>query len=396
MSDRPGKNKQDRGQDTDLVASGRPEIRPAHTVSYPPERASTILFPTYEDFTRKNRPLFYGRFGTATHRAFEESIGLLEKASDVFLASSGLAAVNLTMLALASPGDHVLVVDTAYDPVRGFCDGYLKRQNIEAEYYDPRAGAAISKLIRPETALILAESPGSLTFEVQDIPAITEAASKADIPLVVDNTWAASYYFKPLEHGAAVSIQAATKYISGHADCLIGTVATNDGNISRKISRTLRQLGSNVSADDVYLAHRGLRTLAARLPVHERNGLALARWLEARPEVAQVLHPGLPSHPDHNIWKRDFSGASGLFGFLLKPCKEAQLAAFCNALTLFGMGYSWGGFESLCIPVPVQKYRTACPWTGDEPVLRIHAGLEDINDLVDDLERAFAAFNGAS
>ncbi len=381
--------------DTQLAATGRPKRRPAHTVSYPPERASTILFPTYEDFTSGDRPLLYGRFGTTTHRAFEQSIAALEEATYVHLAPSGLAAITLTIIALSAPGSHVLVTDNAYDPVRGFCDRLLNQLGIDTEYYNPRTGKNIEQLIRPETTVILAESPGSLTFEVQDIPAIAKVAAQKSVPLLVDNTWAASYFFKPLTAGAAISILSATKYIAGHADCLLGTIATNDASLSVKIGRTLRQIGSNVSSDDVFLAHRGLRTLAARLPVHERHGLALAKWLSERPEIATVLHPALTSHPDNALWKRDFTGASGLFGFILKPCDEQQVAAFCNSMTYFGMGYSWGGFESLLIPTPPQKYRSTVPWTHNGTLMRVHAGLEDVGDLVNDLDLAFAAFNAA-
>ena len=384
---------------TRLVSTGRPIQRPSHPVTYPPERASTILFPTYEEFTATEREFFYGRFGTRTHRAFEASIGDLEGAAHVHLAPSGLAAVTLSVLAFAEPGSHILVTDSAYDPVRGFCDRFLKRMQVQTEYYDPRIGGDIGALIRENTAAILAESPGSLTFEVQDIPAIAAAAREKNVPVLVYNTWAASVYFKPLAHGATVSIQAATKYIGGHSDCLLGTIAVNDQGAERRIANCLRQMGSNVSADDVWLAHRGLRTLAARLPVHEATGIALARWLEQRDEVARVLHPALESHPDHALWRRDFTGASGLFGFELPPCSEGQLAAFCNALDHFGMGYSWGGFESLCIPVPVHKYRTVAPRPapGPErgPLMRIHAGLESADDLILDLDGAFAAFAAA-
>ncbi|NHK27620.1 cystathionine beta-lyase [Parvularcula flava] len=384
---------------TRLVSSGRPKERPSHPVTHPPERASTILFPTYEDFTATEREFFYGRFGTRTHRAFEASIGELEAAEHVYLAPSGLAAVTLSLLAFAQPGSHILVTDSAYDPVRGYCDRFLKRMQVETEYYDPHIGSDIAGLIRENTAAILAESPGSLTFEIQDIPALGSAAKQAGVPLLVDNTWSAGVYFKPLDHGATVSIQAATKYIGGHSDCLLGTIAMNDPSAERKVANCLRQIGSNVSADDVWLAHRGLRTLAARLPVHQSNGIALARWLEARDDVVCVLHPALESHPDHELWKRDFTGATGLFGFELPPCSDKQLTAFCNALEHFGMGYSWGGFESLCIPVPVHKYRTVSPRPepGPErgPLMRIHAGLESADDLIMDLEQAFAAFDAA-
>ncbi|MBI1365948.1 MAG: cystathionine beta-lyase [Alphaproteobacteria bacterium] len=380
-------------EDTKLAAAGRPHRRPSHPVNTPVERASTYLFPTYDDLIEGGKNIVYGRLGGPTHRALEEGVNILEGGFETRLASSGLMAVNAALLAFVRAGDHVLVVDTVYDPVRKFCDRFLKRFGVETTYYDPMIGAGIEDLMRAETKVILAESPGSLTFEVQDLPAIADAARKKGAKLVVDNTWGAGYFLKPIALGAHVSVQSGTKYLSGHADCLIGTLTSADEATSKQIFLALLQLGSNVSADDAYLTLRGLRTLSARLRRHQENGLALAKWLQKRPEVDRVLHPAFKTTPGHAIWKRDFTGASGLFGAVLKPVAPPALKAFFNAMKLFGMGYSWGGYESLCIPVRPEAYRTANPWTEKGPTIRLHAGLEDIEDLIVDLDRAFAAMN---
>jgi cystathionine beta-lyase len=380
-------------EDTKLVAAGRPHRRPAHPVNHPVERASTILFPTYDDFLEGSKNIVYGRLGTSTHRALEEAVNLLEGGFETRLAPSGLQAIHASLLAFTAAGDHILVTDAVYDPVRKFCDKFLKRFGVEATYYDPMIGEDIAKLITPRTKAILAESPGSLTFEVQDIPTLAAAARKAGVNLLVDNTWAAGYYCKPIALGAHVSIQSATKYLGGHADLLAGTITSADEATAKAIFMALLQLGSNVSADDAYLALRGVRTLAARLPRHGETGLALAKWLGKRAEVEAVLHPALKGAAGHAIWKRDFTGATGLFGVVLKPTPLPAVKAFFNALKLFGIGFSWGGFESLCVHVHPEKARSAEPWTEQGPVLRIHAGLEDVDDPIVDLDRAFAAMN---
>jgi cysteine-S-conjugate beta-lyase len=381
---------------TKLIATGRPHQRHAHPVNMPVERASTILFPTYDDYLEGARTINYGRLGTSTHRAFEEAITALEGGFETRLAPSGLQACNAALLAFISAGDHVLMTDAAYDPTRKFCDNFLKRFGVETTYYDPMAThEEITALMQPNTKVIFAESPGSLTFEVQDIPMLAKAAHAGGAVLVVDNTWSGGYFCKPIALGADVSVQAATKYIVGHADCLIGTLTSADERIAKKIYYALLQLGSNVSADDAYLALRGLRTLSARLRRHEENALALAKWLSKRDEVRHIIHPAFKSCPGHAVWKRDFSGSSGLFGVVLKPTPLPALKTFFNALKIFGMGFSWGGFESLCVHAHPERYRTATNWQADEPVLRFHAGLEDIDDLKNDIDNAFTAMASA-
>lgn len=378
---------------TKLVTAGRPKRRPHHPVNPPVERASTYLFQTYEDYIEGGRNIVYGRLGGPTHRALEEAITSLEAGAETRLAPSGLQAVNAALLAFVKAGDRILVADTAYDPTRKFCDRFLARFGVETVYYDPMIGAKIDALMGPQVKAIFAESPGSLTFEVQDIPAIAKVARARGARLIVDNTWSAGVAFKPIVAGAHVSVQAGTKYFSGHSDCLIGSITSADEDTGKLVFQALLQLGANVSADDAYLTLRGMRTLAARMPVHEANALALAKWLGKRAEVEAVLHPALRGAVGHAIWKRDFSGASGLFGAVLKPVSKTALTAFFNTLRHFGMGFSWGGYESLCIHVHPEKNRTATPWNADGPVLRIHAGLEHIDDLIADLDRALAAMN---
>ncbi len=376
---------------TKLIAAGRPHHRPAHPVNTPVERASTILFPTYDDYIAGARAINYGRLGTSSHRALEEAVTALEGGFETRLASSGLAACTTSILAFVQAGDHVLMTDAAYDPTRKFCDNFLKRFGVETTYYDPRATKDdIAALMQPNTKVVFAESPGSLTFEVQDLPALAEAAHDNGAVLIVDNTWSAGYFCKPISLGADVSVQAATKYLVGHADCLVGTLTSADEKIAKKIYLALLQLGSNVSADDAYLTLRGMRTLSARLARHEESAIALAKWLRKRDEIDGIIHPAFKSCPGHAIWKRDFSGSTGLFSAILKPVPLEALKTFFDALKLFGIGFSWGGFESLCVHVRPEHNRTATQWTTAGHVLRFHAGLEDIDDLTLDLDRAFA------
>ncbi len=374
---------------TRLAHAGREPGRYHGFVNPPIYRGSTVLFPTVAGLEANDQDFTYGRLGTPTVSALEEALAELEGGYATRLTPSGLSAIAATLLALVSAGDHVLVTDSAYRPTRRFCDNVLKRLGVETTYYDPLLGAGITELLTKTTRVVFTESPGSQTFEVQDIPAIAKAARAAGAVVVMDNTWATPLYFKPVAHGVDVSIQAATKYIVGHADAMLGAITTTEA-AWPTIARTHEDLGLCPGPEDVYLGLRGLRSLGVRLARHQASGIELARWLGSRPEVARVLHPALPSDPGHALWKRDFTGASGLFAVVLKPVPHQAVAAMLDGLELFGMGYSWGGFESLILPFDPSAYRTATKWQGEGPALRLHVGLEDVEDLKADLDAGFA------
>jgi cystathionine beta-lyase len=378
--------------ETRLTHAGRSPHDHHGAVNPPVYHASTILRPSLDAWEALRRPGYdgysYGRDGTPTTRSFETAMAEIYGADDAVAVSSGLAAITVAMMAHTKAGDHVLVTDSAYYPSRTFCEGVLKKYGVATTYYDPTIGAGIVDLIRPETSLILAESPGSVTFEMQDIPAIVAAAHARGVKVMADNTWATALHFNPFDHGVDVVVEAATKYVSGHSDVMIGLVAGR-GPDAPLLRATARLLGNCSGPDDLYLAQRGLRTMAVRIARNQANGLALARWLQARPEVARVLHPALPDHPGHAIWRRDFSGASGLFSIVLHPVAKPALAAFLDGLKLFGMGASWGGYESLIMPTDPRAVRSATVWDMPGPLLRIHAGLEDPGDLIADLESGF-------
>ena len=385
MNKRPRRQR----QDTRLVHAGREPKRFHGFVNTPIYRGSTILFPTAAALEANDQEFTYGRLGTPTVRSLEEAIAELEGGYDTRLTPSGLSAIATTLLALLSAPDHLLISDAVYRPTRRFCNHVLTRLGVEVTYYDPLVGERIKDLIKPNTKVVFTESPSSLTFEVQDIPAIAAAAHAAGAMVVLDNTWATPLYFKSFAHGADVSIQAATKYIVGHADTMLGAITASQATW-RAIARTHEDLGLCPGPEDVYLGLRGLRSLGVRLAHHQASALALAEWLEGRPEVSRVIHPALPCHPGHHIWKRDFTGASGLFAIVLKQASKRAVSAMLDGLELFGMGYSWGGYESLIIPFDPSSYRTATKWVAEGPALRLHAGLEDIDDLKSDLEAGFA------
>lgn len=360
-------------------------------------RASTILYDTVADLeagrtTNTDGKLFYGRRGTPTQWALAEALTALEPGAEgTMLFPSGVAAVTTALLSVLAPGDHLLVPDSAYDPTRMFCDIFLRKMGVATSYYDPQIGAGIAALITPKTRVIWLESPGSLTFEVQDIPAIVGVAQAHDLVTIMDNTWASPLFFPALSFGVDMAMMACTKYIVGHSDAMVGSVTANAQTYG-KLRQTSQVLGHTISADDAYLALRGLRTLDVRLRRHEANAIAVAHWLDAQPQVARVLHPALPACPGHALWARDFSGASGLFSFVLRGGTSADRAAVVDRLALFGIGYSWGGFESLALPVDPERVRTATTWAAEGPVIRLNIGLDDPHDLIDDLAHALADY----
>lgn len=366
-------------------------------VNPPVYHASTVLFPTVEAFESRyrevpHRRVTYGLHGTPTTFALEEAVTELEGGYGSVVTSSGLSAITTALLAFLSTGDDVLVSDSVYAPTREFCDETLARLGIAVRYFDPRIGENIADLIQDNTRVVFLESPGSLTFEVQDTPQITRAARRAGAVTILDNTWATPLYFRAFDHEVDVSLHAATKYLSGHADLMLGLIVTNEA-CYEPVRQVAMRLGQCAGPDDVYLTLRGIRTLNVRLERHFEQGVALASWLENRPEVKQVLHPALDSHPDHEIWRRDFGGASGLFGFILNDIDRPALLRMVNGMALFGIGASWGGYESLMIPVYPERYRTATAWPETGPVLRVHVGLASIRDLIEDFERGFDRLN---
>jgi cystathionine beta-lyase len=395
-SSRPSGTANPQKVETRLVTAGRDTKAQRGFVNPPVFHGSTVLYPTAEDFHAHRAEFSYGRHGNPTTRALQDVLMALEgpQCAGVALAPSGLAAISTTLLAVTKAGDHLLVCDNAYRPTRNFCNGMLSRYGVETTYFDPLIGAGIEKLFKPNTRAILVEAPGSQSFEMADVPAMIAVAHARGAVVIDDNTWATPFYHRSLELGVDISMQAATKYIGGHSDIMFGTISAN-AKAWPMVTEAMRLLGVYAAPDDVFLALRGTRTLAIRLEQHYRSGLEMARWLEQRPEVLKVLHPALESHPGHAIWKRDFRGASGLFSIVMKPKPQAAVDAMLDSLTLFGMGASWGGFESLAIPFDCATYRTATKWVPGGPAVRLHIGLEHVDDLKADLDRGFAAFNAA-
>jgi len=387
----------DYGPGTQVVRAGRRPEWTGGIVNPPVWRASTILYDDVADLRQNGRGdthhrLYYGRRGTPTQWSLADALTALEPGAEgTFLYPSGVAAVAAALLAVLSPGDELLLVDSAYEPTRALANGLLKRFGITTRLYDPLIGAGIAELIGPATRAIFMESPGSLTFEVQDVPAIVAVAQARGLVTFLDNTWATPLLFPAIGRGVDYSILACTKYVVGHSDVMLGSVTAGPGRFAPLRDASF-QLGQVASPDDCWLGSRGLRTMAIRLRQHEESALAIARWLAVRPEVATVLHPALPSCPGHETFVRDFSGASGLFSFALASGGEAERAAFIDALALFGIGFSWGGYESLAIPADPGRGRDA-DWP--QRLVRLQIGLEDVDDLIADLERAFAAWRAA-
>lgn len=379
----------DKGIHTRLAHIGNDPREFYGFVNPPVVHASTVLFPDAATMAARSQKYTYGTRGTPTTDALTSAIDSLEGSAGTIVVPSGLAAVTIPLLAFLSAGDHVLIVDSVYHPTRNFADTMLRRLGVEVEYYDPAIGAGIDRLMTPATRVVFTESPGSNTFEMQDIPAIAKAAKARGAVVMMDNTWATPLYFRPLEHGVDISIHAATKYPAGHSDVLLGTVSANEA-CWKQLHDAHIAMGCCAAPDDVYQVLRGLRTMGVRLERHEQNALEVARWLEGQKGVARVLHPGLESHPGHTLWKRDFSGASGIFSVVLSGGGERQAHAFLDALEVFGLGYSWGGYESLAVHV----------WLGDRmvakgdyegPVIRLQIGLENAADIKADIARGLTA-----
>ena len=378
--------------DTLLTTGGRDPFAHHGYVNPPVYHASTLLYPSAEDFLAHRGRYQYGRRGTPTSEALENAVRALDgpACEAVALLPSGLAAISSALLAVLRSGDHVLMVDNVYWPTRKFCDGVLARYGVSTTYYDPLVGGGITQLIQPNTRVVFVEAPGSLTFEMQDIPTIAAAAHAKGALVLMDNTWAGPLYFRALEKGVDLAIISGTKYFGGHSDVMLGTVSAN-ASTAKALKDFVGTAGLCVGPDDMYLGLRGLRTMGVRLGRHYEAGLKVARWLRERPEVLRVLHPALESDPGHAIWKRDFTGACGLFSIVLKPVPQAAVNAFLDALALFGIGASWGGYESLAVPFDATLARSATHWAPGGPPVRFHIGLEDVSDLIADLERGFAA-----
>ncbi len=389
---------------TVLVTAGRNRRDNFDFVNPPLVRGSTVLHESVADMkarvARRNAgddaaPVAYGIYGTPTHHAFYEALNALEGGHASWAVPSGLTACSIAILAFVRAGDHVLVPDSVYWPTRRYCRDTLPRYGVETTFYDPRVGergsAAVEALFRPTTRVLFLESPGSLTFEMQDLSLLASIARSRGVISITDNTWATPLYCQPLSHGVDVSVHAATKYICGHSDILMGTITSNAA-AWPQLRETIQHYGLTTSPDDVYLAHRGLHSMAARLRQHTATAWRLIEWLRARPEVERILYPALPSDPGYALWKRDMTGATGLFGIALKPVAPERFVALVDGMQLFGRGYSWGGYESLLIPMFPERTAAPLPFTG--PLFRISAGLEDPDDLIDDLAEGFARLGG--
>jgi cystathionine beta-lyase len=386
---------------TKIIHAGRNPKEQGWMVNPPIYQTSTIVFPTYKDFMYAERgysnndlvqpyELKYGRYGTQTNFALERAISEIEGGYNTFVTSSGAAAINTALIAFLKQGDHMLVVDNVYSPTRGFADKFLKKLGVETTYFDPHIGEGISKLIKKNTKVIFMESPGSQTFEIQDVPAICKIAKKHNVVTILDNSWASGIYFKAFDHGVDISVMALTKYINGHSDIMMGSITVQE-KYFRVMYEAFRYMAVTAAPYSSYMVQRGLRTAKLRMDHCFKSGLEMAMWLESRPEVEKVLYPALPSDENHQLWKRDFTGAAGLFSIILdKKYSNDALARMLDKLHYYGMGYSWGGYESLIIPFDASSIRTATTYPyANKTAFRINIGLEDIEDLKDDLEAGF-------
>ncbi len=380
---------------TRLVHSGHDVETSRGFVNVPAVRGSTVLYPNAAALKSHDQRFTYGTHGTPTTEALASAWSELAGAAGTALVPSGLAAIAMALQTALKAGDHLLMTDSAYFPARRFAEQVLKPFGVETTYYDPALGAGVAALMRDNTRAILTEAPGSQSLEMQDIPAIAEAAHARGVCVIMDNTWATPLFFPPHARGVDLAIEAGTKYLSGHSDLLLGLISAN-AQWWPRLKAFVDLYGVPPGPEDCFLALRGLRTMELRLKEAERQALALARWLETRPEVKRVIHPALPHHPGHEIWKRDFGGASGLFSVVLHPVPEAAVEAMLDGLELFGLGYSWGGYESLVIPFDCSTYRTATDWAPGGPALRLQVGLEDIEDLKADLAQGFARLRQAA
>ena len=387
-------------KDTKIVNAGRQSKWTRGVVNPPVERASTVVFDSVKEMkhataNRGNKVLFYGRRGTSTAFAFADAMTTLEGGAGCAIYPSGTAAITNAILSFVKTGDHILMVDTAYEPTRDFCDKILANVGVETTYYDPLVGKNIEALIKPNTRLIFLESPGSITMEVQDVPAIAEVAHRHNCIVMLDNTWGAGVNFNAFDYGVDISIQAATKYIVGHSDVMLGTAVATEP-YWEQLRENSYLMGQCTSPDDLYLAMRGIRTLGVRLKQHQESALKIANWLQQREEVNRVLHPAFDTCPGHEIFKRDFTGSNGLFSFVLNRGDQQSLNALLDGMHHFKMGYSWGGFESLILGnTNVGRLRTATQWQDKYPLIRLHVGLEDVEDLIDDLSQGFERLNQA-
>lgn len=384
------------GSRTRLAMAGRNTEDSFGFVNPPIVRGSTVLYPNTEDFLVRKARYTYGTDSNPTIDALLAAIDTIEGGAGSVVVPSGLMACTFPMLAFLSSGDHLLVPDSVYRPTRTFCDTMLTRMGIEVTYYDPLVGAGIEALFKPSTKAVWTEAPGSQTFEMQDIPAIVAAAKARDILVMMDNTWATPLFFDSHRHGVDISVQAGTKYYAGHSDVLIGTVSARTPELYKSLRDAKNQMGLIIAPEDAFLTLRGMRTMSVRLKEQMPAGLEMARWLQQRPEVARVMHPALPDDPGHAIWTRDFTGASSLFAIELKPVSMTAVGAMLDGLSLFGMGASWGGYESLVLPFDCKTYRTATTPDFVGPTVRIHIGLEDLDDLKADLDAGFARLKAAA